>query len=144
MILLWLGLGAMGMYAVSSAKATSKARVRRSYIATTGVEVSPRCDTYTVTDPDKARLTFQRTYADARLAGESDPTVIAKSVMRRFCPLCVRGVFPRTRGQLDFYTEMFEQVVVAMLDDGVLSQDQATVRKEQFAKWHDYHAQRLP
>ncbi len=143
MILVWLGL-ALGVYAASSSRRSTRAKVRRSIVASTGVEVSRRCDVYTVTDPDRARMTFQRTYADARLAGDTDPARIAKSVMRRIDPQCVRGVFPRNPGQLDFYAEMYEQVIGAMLEDGVLSPDEATAHHQHFARWHDHHVQRLP
>ncbi len=143
MIYMWLALGALAMNAVSSAKRTTKARVQRSFVTTTGVEVSPGCDVYDVVDHDTARLTFQRTYADERLGGETDPGRIAKAVMRRIDPKCVRGVFPRNRGQLGFYAQMHGQVVVAMLEDGVLGQDQAAAEYQHFGEWHDYFAQRL-
>ncbi len=144
MIIVWLALGALAMNAVSSAKRTTKARVQRSLVAATGVEVSPGCDVYDVYDPDRARLTFQRTYADERLGGEIDPGRIAKAVMRRIDPKCVRGVFPRSRGQLDFYALMHGQVVIAMLEDGVLDQEQAAGEYQRFGEWYGHHAQRLP
>lgn len=142
-MLMWAGLGALGFYVASSSRRTSKSRIQRSIEMATGVVVAPGCDVYEIVDADRARLTFRRAYADARLAGVVAPDRIAWAIVRKFAPYCARARRPRSMGQLVFYANTFHEVLKEMVGDGLIDDVQAAAYAARFDQWYEQHTRRL-
>jgi len=93
-------------------------------IGKSAIKVGVGCSTWTVVDHDKLVLLLRKVYADARLAGNSDPYDITERIFRVGIPSC-RGKISTARNQEEIFLqqEVFLGVVDMLSEDGVYSEE---------------------